>query len=380
MNFSKGDHWLNRERLKVYPRFLLVMFLITGLMLAPQSNLMNSTGFNTDLHDFWLISQLALAGHAESARWLYPPTFYLVILPLGLLPYSLAYISFMLTTLGCYVVVVRRIIPAREALWCLAAFGSVWFNLRLGQNGFLTAALAGAALLSLETRPILAGVFIGFLSIKPHLALLFPLALIAIGAWRTFFTAVVVILFFMGLSVYILGVETLMVWLHNFGAAKDFLELGTNAGGGFVWPLMPTVFVLLRLMGLPLEVAYMGHGLVALGAITAMWKVWRHSQSWPLRGAVLITATLIATPYLNVYDLTWLALPIAWMTQLGLRDGWLRGERGVLVAAWLLPLPAFLIAKLAQIQLAPLVLLALLWVILRRSEIVSGYEAQQGSA
>jgi hypothetical protein len=371
MNFSKGDHWLNRERLTVYPRSLLAIFLILGLEVG-----FFEAGSKTDFHDFWLISQLALAGQAVSARWLYPPTFYLVILPLGLLPYSLAYISFMLTTLGCYVVVIRRIIPAREALWCLATFGSVWFNLRLGQNGFLTAALAGAALLSLERRPILAGVFIGFLSIKPHLGLLFPLALIAIGAWRTFFTAVVVILFLMGLSVYILGVETLMVWLHNMSGGKEILELGTNAGGGHYWPIMPTVFVFLRLMGLPLVVAYAGHGLAALGAITAMWKVWRHSQSWPLRGAVLIIATLIATPYLNIYDLTWLALPIAWITQLGLRDGWLKGEREVLVCAWLLPIPGFLIAWVAQIQLMPLILLALLWVILRRSEISTKYEVR----
>jgi len=55
----------------------------------------------------------------------------------------------------------------------------------------LTAALAGAALLSLERRPILAGVFIGLLAIKPHLALLFPVALIAIGAWRTLLAAAV---------------------------------------------------------------------------------------------------------------------------------------------------------------------------------------------
>jgi hypothetical protein len=63
-----------------------------------------------------------------------------------------------------------------------------------------------------------------------------------------------------------------------------------------------------------------------------------------------------------------LAFPIAWLTLTGLRDGWLRGEREVLVAAWLLPLLMTLIAGTISIQVGPFVLGALLWIPVRRAK------------
>lgn len=393
MNFGKSEYWLNRRRLRFYSRILMMLFILLFIGLVRYSNLVEPNGytFNNDTTVFWGASYLALAGravdaynitilsevirHATEIRgfawsswhfgWCYPPTFHLIILPLALLPYFPAYLAFMLSTLSCYVLVLWRIIRDKDSLWLLAGFPALWSNFLSGQNGFLTAALAGAALLNLERRPVLAGVFIGLLSIKPHLGLLFPLALIAIGAWRTFFTAAITMSIFMWVSTAILGADTFAAWLHSLGLARQIME------GPYYWASFPTMFSFLRLLGVPVMVAYMGHALVALGAITAMWKVWRHCPSWPLRGSALITATFLTSPYLLIYDLTWLALPIAWLVKLGLQDGWLRGEREVLVLAWLLSLLSFLIAKTTNIQIGPWVLLALLWVVLRRSGTMS---------
>ena len=80
-----------------------------------------------------------------------------------------------------------------------------------------------------------------------------------------------------------------------------------------------------------------------------------------------MTATFLVSPYLFDYDLAWLAFPIAWLALGGLRDGWLRGDREVLVAAWLLPLLMLPIVKAVPIQIGPWVLGALLLVIMRRA-------------
>ncbi len=378
-------HWLNPARIRFYSGVTLALFLAIAFGLFWFSNLIDPNGYViiTDLTVFWSASHLALAGHAsdayivaklreavfafypnvkESFGWFYPPSFYLWILPLGLIPYVPAYLVFMLPTLAFYVFVIGRIIWNREAAWALVSFSGAWINLLRGQNGFLTAALAGSALLYLEERPILSGIFIGLLTIKPHLALLFPVALIAIGAWRTLFAALFSALASLTAGVVVLGVDTLPAWLHSLDTARQFME----NNGPVYWIHMPTVFAFCRLLGASIAISYTAHILVALGASVAVWWVWRHCDEHSLRAAMLTTSTLLISPYILEYDLTWLALPVAWMSTFALRQGWRRGEREVMILAWLLPLLCSIVAKLTSIQIGPLGLLLLLWIIMRR--------------
>ncbi|WP_434715397.1 hypothetical protein [Paraburkholderia sp. A3RO-2L] len=67
------------------------------------------------------------------------------------------------------------------------------------------------------------------------------------------------------------------------------------------------------------------------------------------------------------YDLAWLAFPIGWLALTGLRTGWLRGEREVVVAAWLLPLVMNPVATVLHVQIAPFVLIALQVIAVRRA-------------
>jgi Glycosyltransferase family 87 len=379
-------HWLNRRRLSHYPLIILTAFIVIAVVWVLRSKDMvdlKGKPLGYDFITFWAASHLGLAGHPADAYnirslfnaeqivvpashsifvWCYPPAFYLVILPLALLPYLAAYWGFMLSTLGCYLLVFRRVVNNQAAWWCLAAFSGLWMNLFHGQNAFLTAALAGAALLCLERRPIIAGLFIGLLAIKPHLALLFPVALIVIGAWRTFITAAVTAIGFTAIGTAVFGTATLKACLGSLGYARHFLEVGF-----LPWGKMPTVFAFLRLLGMPITGAYIIHGIFAVGAVIAVWRVWRNSQDWQLRGAILMTATFFVSPYLFDYDLAWLAFPIAWLALGGLRDGWLRGDREVLMAAWLLPMFMAPIAGAVSIQIGPFVLGALLFITMRRA-------------
>jgi hypothetical protein len=379
-------HWLNRKRLAGYPRLFVSIFALTAVVWVLQSKHLldrKGTPLGGDFLQYWVAARFALAGHAVDAyhlqamvdaergmmpglrglfRWLYPPSFFLVVLPLGLLPYLAAYCAWIGATLTAYVAAMRRIVTGSVAMWCLAGFSGIWVNLTQGQNGFLTAALAAAGLMALPKRPVLAGVFIGLLTLKPHLAVLFPVALLAIGAWRGLASAVATAAAFVGLGVAVLGRATLPAFVKDLPDARMYVETGAAP-----WSKMPTVFSFLRTLGVPVAGAYAAHSAVALAAVAAVWYVWRRSADWQLRSAALMTATCMVSPYLFDYDLAWLGFPIAWLATIGMRDGWLGAEREVLVLAWLLPMLMAAVSAVVVVQPGPFVLGALLWVIARRA-------------
>jgi hypothetical protein len=390
----KADaHWLNRERLFFYSCIFMALFLFFScfLWIFMFDNTADSLGqpIGFDFITFWAASHLALTGHAEDAYnstmlckaqqigvpaansnsyvWFYPPAFFLFVMPLALLPYLAAYWSFMFSTLGACFLLLHRIVRGNIAICCIASFSGLWLNLFCGQNAFLTAALGGAALLSMERKPLLAGLLVGLLAaIKPHLALLFPVALMSVGAWRTLITAALTVVTSTAFAAVILGIGVLKGFLANLGYARLLLENGSHN-----WERMSSVFAFMRLRGIPVTWAYVVHFIFATGAAIVVCLVWRYCRNWNLRGAALMTATFLVTPYAFFYDLVWLAFPIAWLALDGLRNGWLRGERELLIAAWMLPMLTVL-----SVQVAPLVLCSLLWMTYRRATAVSLMSAQ----
>ncbi len=379
----KDGHWLNSSRVQIYPKLILLLYLLVGACALGYwwYATSNRSLIVSDFTVFWIVAGLARAGHAATAYipdqvqqvmfsldpeikgnygWFYPPTFYLFIAPMGWLPYWAAYLSFMGLSTASYVYAVKKIIHEKVAMWCLAAFPGIWINLLTGQNGLFTAAIAGASLLILTRRPYLSGVLIGLLVIKPHLAILFPIALAAQRAWRTLVVAGLTATLFMGFSALILGFDTLSAWQHSLNIARSIMEKGGTA------PMMPTVFSFMRLLNAPLALSYAAHGAVSLWAAAIVWVVWRAEVHYPLKAAVLMTATLLVSPYLFEYDLAWLGFPIAWIAKLGLQTTWRSGERETLLAAWFLPLVVVEVAWLSHIQIGPLVPVTLLWIILNR--------------
>ena len=380
---SANAHWLNITRLSVYPKIIFALYVIVGV------GALCHWWFQASPHDvivsdqtvFWVAAQMALSGHSAEAYipdqlhkamaliapdikgaygWFYPPTFYLLILPLGLLPYWAAYSSFMIASVTAYVAVFRKFVNGKTAMWLLAAFPGIWINLLTGQNGLLTAALAGAALLSLERKSTLAGILIGLLVIKPHLALLFPLALIARKAWRVLAISGLTALLYMSLSVLVLGFDSISAWLHGLDVARSIMVNGKTS------PMMPTVFSFMRMLRAAPLFSYAAHGFVALWSARIVWIVWRSDVAYLLKAASLMTATLLASPYLFEYDLAWLGFPIAWIAKIGHESTWKTGEREVLLAAWFTPLIVVVFALLTKIQIGPFVSAALLWTITRR--------------
>lgn len=380
--------WLTPRRLAIYPKLFLVAYAAaTIIWLLGSNGLIDPAGhpIGADFITPWSASRLALNGTPAAvynvvhlwpvekaavgskaigyAGFYYPPTYLLMVLPLAVLPYAWSLLAWTTAGVIAYLGIVWKIDPERDALWLAIAFPGALINLTNGQNGFLTTALLGGALLSLERRPILAGTLFGLMTYKPQFGVLVPLFLLATGRWRAFIAALVTLAVFAALSLALFGAQTWQAFFSSVSFARHVvLEQG---GPGF--GKLQSTFAAARLWRFGLATSYGLQAAVALlTAIAATW-VWRRTAAFALQAAALATGTLLMSPYMMDYDLVVLALGVAWLALEGRRWGFLPWEKSLLVFAWLLPLMARTLATRAMVPLAPIVLLALLAATVRRS-------------
>lgn len=384
MTSGLNTHWLTPARVMAYSKITLAAFVTVtaGVFIAWFSRYPGAHLPFVDFSVYWASAHFALQGQADrvfdltafcgdSIRalmpilpcgypWLYPPAYFLWILPLALIPFWPAFFAFTTLNVSAYVAVISRTIEGRAAFWASAAFPGLWMNLLSGQNGCVTAALAGGALMIMQRQPALSGFLIGSLIVKPQLGILFPVALVAARAWRTIAVAAATAVAWMLAGVFLLGRGAWYGWLEQLDLARHILD-GTRT----VY-LMPTAFGFFRMTGLPVPYVYGAQAVVSLMAACAIWIIWRRGAPAPLKHATLMVGIFLASPYLLDYDMAWLALPLAWLARWGITHGWHRGERELLAAAWISPLLATVSTTFLSTQLAFPVLLMLFLLILRK--------------
>ena len=154
------------------------------------------SGNSAKIFDYSTFSaaQIALFGHDNCpfiTPYVYPPTYLFMTYFLGFMPYLIAFAAWVLATLFLYGTAVYAIIPRRAVVIAAMSPFFVAVNADFGHNGYITAALVGFSLASLERRPWLSGIFLGLLTYKPHFGVLFPLALLASRNWRALASATV---------------------------------------------------------------------------------------------------------------------------------------------------------------------------------------------
>lgn len=381
----RGQHWLDSGRLRTYSLVALACYALFLLVYLYRTEWQHRPDFGPlamDFLPFWSASFLALHRHAIDAYnlaaltavetaaiarapgilpWLYPPTFLLVVYPLALLPFKVAAVVFLGVTLALFVRVVCAIVPGRHTLLLAVAFPGAALVLVSGQNGLLTASIAGLGLVLLRRHPVMAGICLGLLCMKPHLAVLFPLALLCSRSWRALAAMAATAALMLAVSVLMFGSGTLVAFLHNAG-----MMAGLVASGRAALARIPTVFALATLAHVPAAWAYAAQGAAALAAAAAVCNAWGRESSYALRAAVLICASLLVSPYLFDYDLAWLGVLIAWCARHGLARGWKRYEREWLVGLWCVPIAGVLVVTQVKFQFMPLVIAATLWMLMRR--------------
>jgi hypothetical protein len=286
--------------------------------------------------------------------WSYPLYTLFAFWPLAQLPYFWALAAWTLGLLVVFsAVVVREVEPSCRlpALTLLTTAPACLLNVIGGQNGFLSAALFLSGIRCIDGRPVVAGVLFGLLSFKPHLGVVLPFALLALRAWRVIASAVVTSLTLFATSVAVFGWGA---WANYFTATSAIQFSLLEHFKGFYTSMMVSVLACLRAGGVPYEKAMFLQAVFSVGAIAgAVWAV-RHARDSCQRAFILITATLLATPYAFNYDMTALAAVLVWLMVGRLQA---KSMAGIMyISAWLAP-PAVMILTLFGVGVAPFVTL-----------------------
>jgi hypothetical protein len=195
MRSACSQHWLNASRLRFYSMSAMICYVLLFAIYLYQAVWHPKQYINPlalDFLPFWSASHLALQGHAVDAYnfavlekiesgaishqvgilpWLYPPTFFLFVYPLALLPWKVAAVAFLGCTYVLFAKAIHSIIPRREALFVSLAFPGAALVAASGQNGLLTASIAALGLAVLPRRPVVAGICFGLCSSR-HLGAL----------------------------------------------------------------------------------------------------------------------------------------------------------------------------------------------------------------
>ena len=289
----------------------------------------------------------------------YPPAFLPICAALAKLPYMAAFVVFEAATLALCVLVSVRIAAIGGWSWILPAlaFPPVLWCLGLGQNAFLTAALFGAGTLSVDSRPVRAGVLFGLLCYKPHFAVLVPVALAAGGHARGLLAFAATVCLIAAGTVWLLGVEPWLRYLDALAAAAHVFGSGEILLAGSITP-----FGAARLIGWPIGVAMGVQGGASLIAAATVAWFWNRRSALPVRAASLIAGTLLSVPMALLYDLMGIGVCVAWLVRAGREGGFLPREKLLLAKVYLIALvslPAGVAFHLPLGPLAPAIVLGL---------------------
>jgi len=406
-----GD-WLTRERVRFIAAALLLASAASFLFLVVTAHPSGSLGvidrqgrpLGTDFSNVYAAGTYVLDGHAPAAfdppqqfareqkifgdatqfyGWHYPPFFLFVAAALAWMPYGIALAVWQAVTLALYLLMMRGIVArappiagSGDYLWLLLAlaFPAVLINIGHGQNGFLTAALLGGALVMLERRPIAAGILFGLLVYKPQYGLLIPLVLIASGRWKCFASAAITVALLTLATTLVFGMEA---W-RAFFASTEFTRTVVLEQGNTGWHKIQSVFAWARMWGAPIPLAYALQGGVILGIAAALVWLWRSAAPYPLKAAALCLATILATPYSFDYDMMVLAPAIAFVAVDGFTRNFGPWEKTSLAVLWLVPILARSIAQISLIPLGVPAMLAVFALILQRSGFGREFRSESG--
>jgi len=247
---------------------------------------------------------------AELARYISPPPVAWSVLPFTALPYEVAYWAWSALLLAALVAVWGLAAPGpgrMRIIFLAAALGwlPVIYGLQLGQPGlFVALGVAGSYALLKANRPFWAGLALGALALKPQLAFLVPLALLAAREYRAFLGSVVALGVLGAASALALGADGMHAYFDRLSFAAGVpvnreLTIATFAGTGTVTRVIQLTFAVWSI------------GLASL--------IRRRGIEWVY--ACALVGGMLATPYVHLDDLVMLGLA-AWLVFRGRPVAW----------------------------------------------------------
>ncbi|MFZ5619281.1 MAG: glycosyltransferase family 87 protein, partial [Pseudomonadota bacterium] len=274
----------------------------------------------------------ALADHQKGLLWLNPPHAFLIMAPIAMLPYGvakLAWVALGALSMLSIMMIAKLRAPALFVL-ALASPAMLISTLLLQFGPFIAIGLAAGLTLA-PKRPLIAGIVLALLTMKPQYGLMAPVFFAATGQWRVIISAAISTIVLVAASAAIFGVESWDAFFHSLSSvhtpfARQTLE-GTVAfsqtaakfGGGDA-----------------ARIASQAAGVLMCGAV-----VWIAARRLVRADAIALTllASLAAAPSAWIYDWPIAAAGIAFMAA---RPNWPVPVQIAAALAWMAPLaPVF---------------------------------------
>ncbi|PIO99913.1 glycosyltransferase family 87 protein [Pleomorphomonas carboxyditropha] len=309
-----------------------------------------------DFANMWMGARLALSGDITTLfdwpayvallrktfwpefavhNWSYPPHVLLFVWPLGLLPYHAALILWDVLGLAAFFgatkLAFRSLPPARRTWLSLATVGApvVALNIVLGQVGLYIGALLIAAWILRNDHPVVSGILIGLLTMKPHLGLLLPLVLLAEHRYKVILSAAITFIILVVTTSLAFGWSVFPDYLAYVGPAQLHVLMTYER---LDW-IMPTPMLMARTLGLPINYGWVFVGIAAPSALAAfLYVLWRRAED-TVKLAALVTATILILPYAFSYDTALLIMPLVLLMD-RMDKPW---QQAILLSVYMLP-------------------------------------------
>ena len=311
---------------------LFVAALMTTAFLVTSDS--GTRALSMDYRVFWSAARLALGGEflapfdnatlaavhnvdtQQWMPWLYPPGYLLLIAPLGAPSFAVSYAIFTALSVAVMALAVRPFAGGSVTLWLALALAPAFLPaLIIGQNSLIWfAGLVGALAVLQSGRPVLAGVLIGCLTLKPQLGLMIPVALLAAGHWRVILVAAGTTLLVAALPTLVTGVAYWPQFLDRLAEQGDRLVAQISQLDLMVGPVS-----LMVSLGVAPKLAFTLQAAVSFLSALAVALVWRSARACgDTRSAALLAAIFLSAPYLWYYEAALMPLTGLFLWRAGL--------------------------------------------------------------
>jgi hypothetical protein len=296
------------------------LFVAIGIWSA-YANLTKATG--VDFISFWSAGRLVLQGHPSLAYDIhahrlveqsihphvglipfpYPPPFLAIVTPFALPSFGIGATLWVGLTAGFFALASRRISPLSYS------FGNApaCVNFMIGQSGFLICGIFVLGLSLISSAPFAAGAILGLMLLKPQLAVLLPVAMLAGREWRVITAAAVTATAVIALGLILFGADSYVGFWNILPQYVEFVR-----DDRLPKYELASVFGLARFCGASQPEALAMHAIVALAATALTVRAWWLKLEE--RTSVLAAGTMLISPYFFTYDCLLIVVPLARIT------------------------------------------------------------------
>lgn len=322
------DSPFTRWRLAVAIMVVLSMLALVSAIYFQAPQWVGAKKTLTDYDAFHIAGTLALEGRADDAYrmitmleaqeaatgtrsfmpWTYPPPFTLFVAGLAKLPIGIGFLLFMGLSFALYIHVIRRIAGPYTPGVMIVMLPTLVLLMRTGQNGFLTASLIGLFLLAFLQRKPRAGLPLGLMVIKPHLAVGITLVTMLERRWQSVLIAAGTVIVLLLVPTVLLGADVWQGFLDGVAESSGYLKQG-------LYPMfrMTSVYAFAHTLGAGAGLAMALQAAVALGAVASLVWLWKQKAAPHRLAAAICCVSLFVSPYNYDYDLAILGLAVAFV-------------------------------------------------------------------